>query len=157
MPGYGIGFQPGQDKGQGSGTAEPPPLESVVKLLSLRLPSVVGARGIAPQALLNAPGMAGAGMSGGMGEQQWLQILQRLLSGQGGGMGPQTMGLPGGTADPRIIPGSQKPPIEGPFPLPVPDRSQQPLDSTGRTAGNGGPLTPRGPVQPFPLDGLLER
>jgi hypothetical protein len=166
MPSYGIGFQPGQDQnGQGSG---PAPLESVVKLLSLRLPSVVGAQGIAPQGLLNAPGMAGQG--GGMGETQWLQMLRQLLSGGGMGMGAQGMGMPGGTAGPRIIPGIDDPSgTPGPGGLGQVDWASVLRGRTGGNTGigdtgrgNPGPLGPAAPATPpqmprGPMDGLLER
>src|SRR5687768_3142460 len=80
MP-LGIGFQPGVDNTQQGGgqNSGPSPLESVVKLLNLRLPSVVGARGIAPRELLASPGSAALGVSPTSASvEQW---LRRLLQG----------------------------------------------------------------------------
>ena len=62
----GISFSPLNNPtltgGQGQGAGQPGsvPLADAIRMLSLRIPRVVGARGIAPQMLLNAPGLAGA-------------------------------------------------------------------------------------------------
>lgn len=111
---YGLSFQPGTDQGGAGRTGQPreAPLQSAIKLLSLRLPSVVGARGVAPQALLQSPGMSGV-MHPGL-----LQLLQQLFSGmgqgaeqgQGQGLSPTGGGLgnlpPGSIPPPHITPGS---------------------------------------------------
>lgn len=142
MPSLGIGFQPSADTG-GAGRSESTPLESVVKLLSLRLPSVVGARGIAPRELLAAPGMAG--QSGTMGEQQWLQMLRRLMGGGDaafGGVQSQaslgasatpprvTPGLGGTSQTPRVTPG-QLAPAEDPAPSTPAQTSPAPFNHAG--------------------------
>ena len=61
----GISFSPlnnpslnGQNQNQNAGVGNVP-LADAIRMLSLRLPRFVGARGIAPSALLNAPGLAG--------------------------------------------------------------------------------------------------
>ena len=61
----GISFSPLNNptfaggQGQNAGQHGSVPLADAIRMLSLRIPRVVGARGIAPQALLNAPGVAG--------------------------------------------------------------------------------------------------
>jgi hypothetical protein len=99
----GVSFLPGQQQGQaGAGTGTADPQEAVsqaIKILSLRLPRVVGANAIAPQALLTAPGAAGVN-SGGMNIDRLVQmILQGLVPGGGGsqapGAGPSVPGAAG--------------------------------------------------------------
>ena len=55
----GVNFQPGG----GSGGEQPKPqsngVQEAIKVLSLRLPKVVGAQGISPQGLLESPGSGG--------------------------------------------------------------------------------------------------
>lgn len=75
---YGLSFQPQADA-NGNGASATPPVQQAVKLLSLRLPSVVGARAIAPQALLESPGSAGAGGPGGMTGDALVAWLKKLL------------------------------------------------------------------------------
>lgn len=60
----GVSFQPGasaigQSKPQG-GTQTGGGVQEAIKVLSLRLPRVVGAQAIAPQGLLNSPGSGGS-------------------------------------------------------------------------------------------------
>jgi len=59
----GVSFQPGmqaQQPGQrGSGSPASNPVQEAIKVLSLRLPKVVGARGIAPTPLLTSEGSGG--------------------------------------------------------------------------------------------------
>lgn len=111
-PGLGVSFQPGAMNGQQSNT----PVQKAVQLLSLRLPSVIGAQGIAPQALLQSPGGAGFG-GGNMSPDAALELLRKLLAGQPGGLGANPLqtggfgGFGGGamptpmaTPLPRIIP-----------------------------------------------------
>lgn len=147
MP-YGLSFQPGADQNDSQPQGPPNPVQEAVRLLSLRLPSVVGARAISPQALLQAPGQAGlgAGLSGGNALLEW---LKRLLQSSGTGMPPQAMGAFGGpdttsdwltqetnlgprpprpTTTPRIIPqetgeaggGKEQDAIPSPFVAPLP-------------------------------------
>lgn len=120
---FGVSFVPGgqaennRDKvGQQASQAA----QQAIQFLSLRLPRVTGAQGLAPAPLLNAPG--GSGMPSGV-----IEALLRL-AGMGGtpiGGGPvgampfqpppQTPigmpGAPGGGAPPppRIVPGEQGP------------------------------------------------
>ena len=56
----GVNFQPGasRDNGQ-SPQARPDGVQEAIKVLSLRLPKVVGAQGIAPQPLLSSQGSGG--------------------------------------------------------------------------------------------------
>jgi hypothetical protein len=94
---YGLSFQPGTDQGngQGNGQQDPnaSPIQSAVKLLSLRLPSVVGAQAISPQALLQSPGSAGLG-GGNMTPEAMLALLKKLMQQSGGQMPPQAQQQP---------------------------------------------------------------
>jgi len=81
----GVSFLPGQQQGQaGAGTGTADPQEAVsqaIKILSLRLPRVVGAGAIASPALLNAPGAAGVSGSGMNIDRLVQMILQGILPG----------------------------------------------------------------------------
>lgn len=57
----GVSFQPGQNGAAGTQPNKPKNtgVQEAIKVLSLRLPSVVGSRAIAPQALLESPGSGG--------------------------------------------------------------------------------------------------
>lgn len=58
----GVNFQPGQSGQQTASGGQKPAntgVQEAIKVLSLRLPKVVGARGIAPQALLESQGGGG--------------------------------------------------------------------------------------------------
>jgi hypothetical protein len=113
----GYAFQPGtnQPNGEQSG-ATSTPLQSAIKLLSLRLPSVTGARGIAPHALLNGQGggvnihtLMGTtpGPQAGMATPTSAVVLQRLLrlisgGGGGGGITGGPQGGVGGLVPPSV-------------------------------------------------------
>lgn len=98
-------FQPttGMDNSQKDRNAK---VQEAIKLLSLRLPSVVGARPVAPGQLLAGQGAGGLGAGGG---ESGIQLLRRLLAMAGGGSMPgMTSGAPMGggmapsTPTPRI-------------------------------------------------------
>src|SRR3990167_10301958 len=56
----GVNFQPGTDpNGQADSRRASTPVQEAIKVLSLRLPRVVGANAISPQALLSSPGSGG--------------------------------------------------------------------------------------------------
>lgn len=55
----GVNFQPGQS-GYGNGSPKGDNVQEAIKVLSLRLPKVVGAQGIAPSALMNSMGGGGS-------------------------------------------------------------------------------------------------
>ena len=116
----GLTFQPGQTQNGGQNAATP--VQRAVQLLSLRLPSVVGARALAPQALLGATGGAGVGAMAGGNVEAALALLRRLQQQAGGAdrapNGPQDyapMAPSAGTAmttsasspAPRVIPGRE--------------------------------------------------
>jgi hypothetical protein len=90
---YGLSFQPGTDQGngQGNGQQDPnvSPIQSAVKLLSLRLPSVVGAQAISPQALLQSPGSAGLSGQGGMSVEAMIEMLRKMMQQSGAQAPPQ--------------------------------------------------------------------
>ena len=71
--GPGISFQPGNQQGRSALN----PVQQAVQLLSLRLPTVVGARALAPQALLTAPG--GQALGGSGSPDATLELLRRLM------------------------------------------------------------------------------
>ena len=123
----GQSFQPGAENGQQQQNgSRRPPVQEAIRLLSLRLPTVVGARGIAPQQLLQGQGSAGLG-GGPMSLGAALEWLRKLMSGQGemgtppelgsvfgggnGGInpGPLPTGSGGNIPSPFITPGQQSP------------------------------------------------
>ena len=101
MPAYspGLSFQPGATA-TGQGQSRETPLQSAVKLLSLRLPTVVGARSPIPQALIGGSGMGPQGLGAyGAGSLEALiaQLMQAANGGQGGqgpGPGPGAPNIP---------------------------------------------------------------
>lgn len=126
---FGLSFVPGQASPQGGGPQGgalgggpvSPPVQQAIKMLSLRLPRVVGANAMAPGALLNAPG------AGGMNLQQLLALMfgqHPQGPGMGSPMGGGMMGPGGGGSQPafgapRVIPGQGGQP-GGPTPVPGP-------------------------------------
>lgn len=88
--GFGVSFQPGAQDGQSQ-----QPVQQAIQLLSLRLPSVVGARALAPQALLQSQGGSALGAQGS--PDAALALLQRLLE-QSRAQTPPQMGG-GGQSD----------------------------------------------------------
>lgn len=140
---FGISFQP-SDENAGM---DQPGLQEAVKLLNLRLPSVIGARSpVAPQ-LLQATGMQG------QPDMQFLRQLLGLAGGMGGfggmGMGPQgsrlTDGDPSQPTKP-MLPHKPPPPphieVERPRPTgevaPEPYAPRQPRTPPERPFLNGG-------------------
>lgn len=102
--GFGVSFLPGGDQlykrpEEAQGPLGRAPLQEAIRILSLRVPRVVGANPLAPLALLGSQG--GAGLQPGQ-----LATLMRTLGVQpdlqlgdaGGGMGPTVGGAPGPTA-----------------------------------------------------------
>lgn len=83
MP-IGRSFQPGGDQGGPQGASRPP-VQEAVRLMSLRLPQVLGAQAPTPQSLMQGMGGAGLGMGQGMSMGAALELLRRLI--QQGGMG----------------------------------------------------------------------
>ena len=156
-PGQGLGltFAPTNQnlqEAQAGGGPGGSPVQQAIRVLSLRMPRsprVVGAPGIAPQALLQAPGAAGiptppgmvpnlaAGMpSGAGGANPMLEFLRRLLS---GGATPMQAGsfsapLPHvGFALPPV-PSAEAPMSQAPAP---------PLWQPPTGIGRGGPYEPQ--------------
>ena len=129
---YGVSFQPGGEESGPNGQRRSAPVQEAVRMLSLRLPTVTGARGISPQALLQSPGGAGAN-TGGFSLEAALELLRKLrganqppqlqMPSAGIGMPPTAPGgAPVSTAlpqpgrdlrspsgPPRVIPGQQAP------------------------------------------------
>lgn len=99
---FGVSFSPtGKNDQQQDGGANATPIQDAIKVLSLKIPQFVGARGIAPEQLLGGPGSAGLpGMGGGLpGGLE--DFLRRLFGQMGGGMGGG-MAAPQGPPAPHI-------------------------------------------------------
>ncbi len=124
-PPIGISFMPNADNqalGPQQGALNGPggDLSQAFKILSLRLPRVLGAGALAPPGLLRSPGAAGA--PGGLNPHA--AVFEALLKALVGGGSPG--GFPGGTAS--DAPGPMgPPPMGGPIsPLPLPRSPQIP-------------------------------
>jgi hypothetical protein len=126
---FGISFaptgQPGQGTGGATGPSESSPVADAIKVLSLRIPRVVGPGGLAPGGLLN--GMGGGGMQGMSGVPGGLEELLRRLFGQGGaqtgaGTPKVTPGVtgPGGSPVGPLSPPPPAAPPQAPVPPPAP-------------------------------------
>lgn len=86
----GLSFQPNAQPSQqnAGGDAGPTdrganPVQDAIRILSLRLPRVVG-QAPTSGALLNGPGMAGLGAGFAGNPANFMALLQRFISGQGG-------------------------------------------------------------------------
>jgi hypothetical protein len=133
--GYGVSFAPTTEQSLAAGRQGG--IEGVpeaIRVLSLRMPRVWGARSIAPQQLLNAGGAHGqdpvtavvatlAQALAGGGQSVPSTSIAPPAGAQGGGMGgPELTGAGGGFAPPQMDPGpmlpgpsSYKPPRIVPF------------------------------------------
>lgn len=166
MAGFGVSFVPG---GQGDPTKQmgqgqaggAPPLQQAIQMLSLRLPRVVGANGLAPGPLLSAPG--GMGQPGGDAAlNPLLQALLRLagMSGGGGSMAPGGPSIGPGTAPmARVTPGEGEtrpgPQLMPPMP---PSGGGGFAPDAGRQMGPGAPTFPGTPAgSPFLNRGPFQR
>ena len=146
MADLGVSFIPSGDEPQqgsmGPGGAAPgvPPLQSAIRLLSMRLPRFGGGMSpasIAPGQLLG--GMGGGGLSG-MGGGGSLEAMLRALFGLGGPAGAPSMGAP---PTPKIVPG------EGPGRMVDPGDGTlaggfKPMPTFQPSAAAPGPMVPGG-------------
>lgn len=81
----GLSFSPfNQRPGQAAPGVAQSPVQDAIKILSFRMPSVVGASAPAPSGLLGGPTPQGAGVGGGLMQE----FLKRLLIGQQATGGP---------------------------------------------------------------------
>lgn len=114
----GVSFQPGMDGyGQGgttpqAGAGKRNPVQEAIKVLSLRLPKVVGARAISPQGLLESSGSDGSRVDSVVN-----QVLSRMFptaapTGDGGGGMPPMQAASFG-----MVPESSAPPTGPSFSL----------------------------------------
>lgn len=142
MANFGISFFPGATDAGRRPEATMTPGQQIIRLLSLRLPSVIGAQGLAPAPLLQGPGAAGLSPM----QLQWLvqRLLQQFQGQQFPGQAPSpaTPGMMFPT--PRIVPGVT-PPM--PAQVPAPGRSLEP--SMPRLLPQL-PLPGPGPLPAFP-------
>lgn len=113
--------QPQNVQGAGQPGAAPS-AQDAIRVLSLRLPRVVGAGALAPGPLLNAPGGAAFGGSGFNLEQ----LLQLLFGQRPGQMGiePGTMRQPMTSPMGSLFGGAMMP--QPGLPMPGPDRGKAP-------------------------------
>lgn len=138
----GMTFAPGSNEMQQRPMTSQEPLQEAIKLLSLRLPQIVGANSPVPAPLLQSQGGMGADPTG----NPLLDLLRRLL---GGGQAPQEMGMPSPPLGPGRTGGGVPNPEPGPLPLPqpMPPKPRVILQDPG-PAGNPFPAPRRGPFKP---------
>ena len=148
MADLGVSFIPSGDEGQQQGAMGPgaapgvPPLQSAIRLLSMRLPRFGGGMSpasMAPGALLG--GQGGAAM-GGAGS---LEAMLRALFGLGGPAGAPSMGAP---PMPKIVPGEGPGRVAAPGDGTIPGGFKpqptfQPSPAPGPMVPGGGPKMPR--------------
>lgn len=162
----GLTFAPTNQNQQQAGQGPQPggTVQDAIRILSLNLPRVTGAAGLAPQGLLAAPGAAG--VLGGMGTPQGpggasnplLEALRRLLMGGGAPLPSVTPGLtPTPPGAPQAPVPTGPPPMPGGPPTP---RSANPSTipswlNRGGVTGTGtaptGPIMPTGPMGGGPI------
>jgi len=134
----GVTFAPGSQNPTQQKTGAPP-LQEAIKLLSLRLPKVVGANSPIPQQLLTAPGGMGAPDPTG---NPLLDMLRAIL----GAQTPNAMGLPGPPTGPGRtgsgVPNPQEPGATLPLPTTQKPRIIPQNPPTGGPMG-GAPRNPR--------------
>lgn len=102
--GFGVSFLPNGDSrfdrtkpGQQPGASSVAPVQEAIKVLSLRMPRVVGANPLAPMALLQSRG--GQGLPEGMLQQLLRTMGQMPATNPGGPMaGPGQIGIQGGSS-----------------------------------------------------------
>lgn len=165
----GVNFQPGGQQGDPSQSRPSSGVQEAIKVLSLRLPKVVGAQGMSPQALLTAQGSGGSRVDSVVN-----QVLARILP-----TGPQST-PPGQSPMPRVVGPREgesgtmpvSPPVR--FEGGAPGGSQAPSpfgglvkrDPSWRPAppaaprivpGDVGRLPEMGPAEPAPDFGMLEQ
>ena len=90
----GVSFSP-LDKGPNQ-SQETAPVQDAIKIMSFRMPSVVGAGAPAPQGLLGGPTAQGGFLQSGLMQA----LLKRLFQGQGLQMPPQEAGVTPFSASP---------------------------------------------------------
>jgi hypothetical protein len=138
---FGLNFAPtaqNQQQNAQNGQSQSP-IQDAIKVLSLRIPSFVGARGIAPNELLQGGGAAaaggmGAGMPGGL-EQFLRQLFGQMGGGPMGGGGLASPPQPhigiGGSLGKTLAPPEPTPPM-GTMPQPrMPDPMSSPTPRIG--------------------------
>jgi len=145
MANLGISFSPFEDNKGPNADPRAPQVspQEAIRVLSLRVPRVVGAGSPIPGGLLNAPG--GAAFGGGGGNGMGLEELLAMLFGQRR-QGAVSPGLPidqspggsltGGTFPP-MVPGAGDRPAPQPTPPPAPKFT---------------PVQPPGGPEPMPWD-----
>lgn len=144
MADIGVSFIPTQDNQQPGGNQQGElqgDLAAAYKILSLRLPSIVGAGGIAPNSLLQsqgAIGVPGAKTQPG-GFNPYAALFEQLLK-HGLGMGPSapsstTMPIPGGPSSMPMPQGT--PPVSNVNPPAPPSQMPPPAAPSTRIIPGG--------------------
>jgi hypothetical protein len=130
----GVSFQPGsfdqeqQRRQQARGSAQG--VQEAIKVLSLRLPKVVGAQAVSPQALLSSPGGGGNPRVDSIVEA----VLSKMFPTQGGP-------APGAPTIPTLSPGESNT-------MPTDMAPVRFTGSAGPLQGEFGPQFPKVPKQP---------
>jgi hypothetical protein len=134
----GVSFDPaqeGQYNQQGSGpnaSSAPRGIQEAIKILSLRLPRVVGANAVSPQALLGSPGSAGSRVDSVVN-----QIMARYFP--QGVTQPQAPFSPGGGSN-------QQMPFQSPQTF-LPPSGGTTIGGKTPSVKVGNPNAPQGPTQ----------
>lgn len=108
----GVNFQPGNagDQQRRATGGSPDGIQEAIKVLSLRLPKVVGARAVSPQALLQSPGSGGNPRVDSIVQS----VLSRMFPGQGGPQPSAPMLPSGGGQTSGTMPTGTPSPFSGP-------------------------------------------
>jgi hypothetical protein len=122
----GIAFQPGSQRNDSNGAdagnrTATVPVQEAVRLLSLRLPSVVGARALAPGTLLRSPGSAGLTGPGGMNVDAMIEWLRRQMQQSGASVPSQAEGIFGSPQPASLQPSGSQPRVDTPTQAPAPE------------------------------------
>lgn len=126
----GVSFVPAAGKDSRQVDAQDSAVQQAIQVLSLRLPRVVGAQGLAPSTLLNAAGGAALTGAGGNVDRIVDQIINRIMP-EGAQPGPVPT-----VPTPRVVPGGQP-------------------GQPGQPPTPGVPMPPRMPGMPAPMPGQV--
>lgn len=143
---FGLSFQPGADQQGGTGSGQPgepnvSPLQSAVKLLSLRLPTVLGAQAPAPSQLLQPHGDDGHASA--------LALLRKLIGGGSGQQGQESIA----SIMAALAPSQSAQSMDF---LPLLHLAQNPPKFPGGTAGPGPGPAPAAFAPPSPPDKAVQ-
>lgn len=146
QPGFGVSFLPGGDASYTKPRPEATqPLQEAIKVLSLRVPRVVGASPLAPLALLQ--GQGGGGMPSGL-----LETLLRNLAQPAGGPPVAAMPTPSQATGPMPAPMPQVPMPTPPAAPGIATPPMLPRPAVGPSfSGAPSPMSAPEPMGPEPM------